>query len=309
MRTRIRVTALPTLIAAGYFAAVPSRLSLAARQSASPAASPMPASNPYADLGLPEITLEFTSISISGMQETLEAGRYLVTIHGEPSEEDFGFGTLFLRLPDGMTVEDAMAEAGGSPEGPPAFLFDSLLPGGPAIMADTGQSSAQAVIDLEPGDWIVAGQGLSQPPVPFTVTGEMPAELPEPESTVTVSMREMMFEFSDGGLTAGENLLRIDNVGEQVHQIEVEKLPEGTTRETIENTLQWEMTGTPVADVLDFSQIQFVGISGFQSAGTSMWMPLSLEPGIYGIFCFLPDEESGMPHAFMGMWDLVEISG
>jgi hypothetical protein len=164
------------------------------------------------------------------------------------------------------------------------------------------------VVDFEAGNWMVAGAALAQPPVPFTVTGEMPADAPEPENTVTISLGEMAIQVTEGELAAGENLLRIDNIGAQVHQIEVEKLPDGTTRETVENTLAMEMGGTPAADVLDFSAIRFISITGYQSAGTTMWTSLTLEPGTYGIFCFLPDVDSGMPHAYMGMWDLFEIT-
>lgn len=298
MKTRTRVTAIPALLAAGATLAMPR--AIFARQ-----ASPEAAANPYADLDLPEITLEFTPDSISGMPESLEANRYLVTIHGEAG---VGFGTMFLRLPEGMAMEEAFAQAGASPDGPPAFYYDATLAGGPTVMAQSGATSAVAVIDLPPGDWFVAGGALEQPPVPFTVTGEMPTDLPEPKSTVTITLDEMSITFSDGELVAGQNLLRIENVGDQPHFTEIELLPPGTTRETIENTLEWEMTGTPPADVLDFSQVRFVATSGDQSGGTTMWMPAELEPGLYGIFCFIPDSESGMPHGFMGMWDLFEIS-
>jgi hypothetical protein len=102
----------------------------------------------------------------------------------------------------------------------------------------------------------------------------------------------MAIEIAEGELKAGENLLRIDSIGAQVHQIEVEKLPDGATRETFENTLAMEMGGTPAADILDFDEIRFISITGYQSAGTTMWTSLTLEPGTYGIFCFLPDVES-----------------
>ena len=94
----------------------------------------------------------------------------------------------------------------------------------------------------------------------------------------------------------------------QIHQIEVEKLPENTTEETVLATFEWEKSGT-VADMLDFENIQWVAFSMDQSGGTSMWMELELDPGRHGIFCFLPDAETGMPHAYMGMWTLIDVAG
>lgn len=301
MNTRTRVTAIPALMAAGATMALPG--AIFARQEATPA----PSANPFADLGLPELTLGFTMEAISGMPESVEAGRYLLTINGDPPMEAWAFGAMFLRLPDGMTFEDAMAEAMANPNTQPPFYFDSHLAGGPTIMAGSGKTTAYGVIDLPPGDWFVAGGALMQPPIPFTVTGEMPQELPEPSSDVTITLGEMVIEITEGELKAGNNRVRIDNIGAQIHQIEVEKLPEDTTEETVLATFEWEKSGTPVADILEFENIEWVGFSMDQSGGTSMWMELELDPGRHGIFCFLPDAETGMPHAYMGMWTLIDV--
>lgn len=301
MKTRMRVTGIPALLAAGATMALPGAVS--SRQEA----TPEPIANPYADLGLPELTLDFMMDSISGMPESIEAGRYLLTINGEPPIEAWAFGAMFLRLPDGMSYEDAMAEAMANPDRQPPFYFDSHLAGGPTIIAGSGKTTAYGVIDLPPGDWFVAGGALMQPPIPFTVTGEMPEELPEPASDVTFTLGEMTIEISEGELKAGKNLVRIDNIGAQIHQIEVEKLPEDTTEQTVLNTFEWEKSGTPVAEMLAFENIEWVAFSMDQSGGTSMWMELELEPGRHGIFCFLPDAETGMPHAYMGMWTLIDV--
>src|SRR5690349_8630800 len=125
MRTRARVTAIPALLSAAVLAQLPGALRAVAHEGhATPEAA---GSNPWADLGLPELTLAFTSSEVSGMPESVAAGRYLVTITGEPSAEDFAFSPLFLRLPDGMTLEQAMEEAGANPDAPPAFYYDAVL--------------------------------------------------------------------------------------------------------------------------------------------------------------------------------------
>lgn len=305
MNTRTRVTAIPTLLAAGAFASLPSMLTTVAAQHAHGDATP--AASQWGALGLPTLDLNYTTEAIDGMPESIEAGRYLVTVHGEPTEEDWGFGTLFVRLPDGLTFDAAMAEAGANPDAPPAFYYESVLAGGPVLLAATGASSATGIVDLPPGEWFVAGSALSQPPVQFTVTGELPADLPEPKSNVTFTTSEMAIDQTAGKLVVGENLIRVDNAGEQPHFIEFQKVPDGATLENIEATLQMEMGGTPESEPLDFANITVVGVSNDQSTGTSTWVTMQLEAGTYTALCFVADRETGMPHAYMGMYTVFTV--
>jgi hypothetical protein len=96
MNTRARVTAAPALLAAGAVVSLPGFLKVAAASQASPAAAEVAA---WSELGLPELELHFTSTEATGMPESVEAGRYLVTIHGEPTPGEGAFGTLFLQIP------------------------------------------------------------------------------------------------------------------------------------------------------------------------------------------------------------------
>src|SRR5690606_41575127 len=59
--------------------------------------------------------------------------------------------------------------------------YESLVPGGPVILASSGATSAVGIVDLQPGEWVIAGSAMAQPPSPFTVTGEMLADLPRSE--------------------------------------------------------------------------------------------------------------------------------
>ncbi len=61
------------------------------------------------------------------------------------------------------------------------------------------------------------------------------------------------------------------------------------------------------AGALDFGDIVSVADSAEQSTDTTMWMPLTLEPGTYAGLCFIPDQESGMPHAAMGMYTVFTV--
>lgn len=303
--TRSRITSIPVLAAGMFAASLPLSLKALA-QDASP--EPVAVANPFADLGLPEIELEFTSTEVTGMPESIEAGRYLVIIHGQPTPEEWAFGPMFLQLPEGTTMDDIMAIDPSTLEGPPEFYYNSLIAGGPVILASSGATTAYGVVDLPAGEWFVSGSGMSQPPSPFTVTGEMPADLAEPEAGVTLTIGEMVIEQSDGTFVVGENLVKVENVGAQPHFVELSKVPDGTTVENIEATIAGFMGGTPEAEPLAEEDFAAVGFSNEQSGGTAQWATMTItEPGTYAAMCWIPDPETMMPHAAMGMYTIIEI--
>lgn len=300
LTTRTRITAIPTLLATGAFASLAGPLAAFARQ-ATPVGV-VAAPDAWTGLGLPELNLTVGAEGVTGLPESIEAGRYLLTVHGEPPSESAPGGVMFLQLPEGMTLDDAMAA--DSSEGPPDFFYDALVPGG-AMITEAG--SSVSIIDLPPGEWVVADSRLTTMPVIVPATGEMPADLPEPESNATFALGEMFIELSEGSLHAGENLIRIVNDGDQPHFVDFNRLPDGTTNEQIAATIEGEMSGTPGADAIDVNDVVFVTSSGDQSSGTTMWMQLTLEAGTYAGICWFPDRETGMPHAAMGMHMVFEV--
>jgi hypothetical protein len=43
------------------------------------------------------------------------------------------------------------------------------------------------------------------------------------------------------------------------------------------------------------------------SAGRTAWLVVDLAPGSYLAACFVPDRDSGAPHAFLGMLDVFTV--
>ncbi len=43
------------------------------------------------------------------------------------------------------------------------------------------------------------------------------------------------------------------------------------------------------------------------SMGGAEWIPVDLEPGTYVLDYFVPDIQSGIPHAYLGMYDVVTV--
>ncbi len=288
-----------------------------------------------ADLGLPTLDVNVGAAGYEGIPESLGAGRYLVTL---TVAEDFGGfgGSIEFAQPVGVSPEEFIAASAppneegdaaavaGTPElapnatpaeggegmgGPPAFFFESVFAGGTSAMA--GQSS-QVVLDLTPGEWVASAGGdpdQPQEPVIFQVTGEMPADLPEPESDATLTMGEYVIGVTEGELAAGSQVIEVENTGAQPHFIVWFQGPDDLTEDEVEAVLQSDMTGTPAA--VDFNPDEDLIpllFTATQSTGTSIWIPVDLEPGTYGLVCFFPDISDAMPHAYKGMYTIVEVA-
>lgn len=294
---------------------------------------------------LPTLDITVTADTYEGIPESLEAGRYFVAITAGEDTGEFGAGVAFLQ-PAGMTGDEFItmlgemmgppdesgvgsaaatpmeggageaspAAAGGEMMGPPPFLFESTMAGG--AYAPPGQT-VHVVLDLTPGSWVAWGDDPSAPQMPlaFEVTGEMPADLVEPESTATLTMSEYAIEVTEGELTTGSYVVKIDNDGAQPHFVGIVKVRDGLTEDQLMTALDEEMqagmTGTPTvySDFNPDEEAEDVAFSGTQSNGTSQWIELAdVQAGTYVLICFFPDIQDGMPHAFHGMYAIVEVA-
>jgi len=324
---------LTTTLGGAMLAVSAGRVMPAVAQEATPGAA-----SPFAELGLPTLDVTVTGTGYEGIPDSIEAGRYLVTITaGEDTAETGGGGVAFLQ-PAGMTGDEFItmlgelsgppdesgegaaaatpidggaaspAAEGGEMDGPPPFFYESVLAGG--AYAPPG-ASAEVVLDLTPGDWVAWGDDPEAPqaPVAFTVTGEMPADLVEPESSATLTLGEYVIKVTEGEITTGSQVLRIDNIGAQPHFVFAGSTTVGVTDAEVEAVLEGDLTGTPAA--VDFDpDTDFMPVfnTGTQSMGTSQWVFVPEVPaGQLLLLCFFPDLADGLPHANHGMYTLIEI--
>ncbi|MDQ3656309.1 MAG: hypothetical protein M3457_14685 [Chloroflexota bacterium] len=285
-----------------------------ARQDATPVSG-------FANLGLPTMELTVTGDGYEGVPESVEAGRYLVTLSA--SEDSPEGGTVSFVQPSGLSPEEflatlsdqseatpvATAEAspGASPvAAAPTASFDAIWAGG--TFAESGQTS-QVVVDLTPGEWLVYGESPTDEPTVFKATGEMPADLPEPEASAALATDEYAIEVTSGELTAGQQIIKVENVGQQPHFISGDLGPAGVTSDQVGAAFEGAAMGTPAPDGFDPStDLTTVFYTATQSPGTVTWHVIDLEPGTYVLACFYPDEQDGMPHASHGMYTVIEIA-
>lgn len=290
----------------------------------------------FDDLGLPTLEVTVLADQYEGIPDTLEAGRYLVTVNASEDVGEFGGGVSFIQ-PSGITVDEflealrGMSEdpesdgAAGTPDTDPAaaespvavdgeedavpdFFFTSRHAGG--VGMEPGES-AQVVLDLTPGEWVAWGDEPSAPwePVRFEVTGEMPADLLEPDAGAVLTMGEYFIDVTEGQLTTGTQIVRVDNVGAQPHFVIAGRSTVDVTEQDILAVLESDMTGTPAA--VDFDpdrDFEDAFFTGTQSTGTSMWIVADLSAGPHILICFFPDLADGMPHAYHGMFTIVDVT-
>jgi hypothetical protein len=289
-----------------------------------------PTSGMFADtMGLPELRVQVTDSGYEGLPAETAAGRYLLTL--EISAADGG-SLNFLQLPEGMSFDDfttMLAGPAASPEAmmgtpgaedmasemeegrPPDWFYQTAIAGGTGAGPE---QTAQAIIDLTPGEWIAwAGYpDAPQPPVALTVTGEAgatPAAGAEPAADVTVTMFEYDFKL-EGTLTPGSHVLAVTNVGAQPHEMFMASAPEAVTEDQIAQILDLEMQGaTPAPESGIPNPETFLPVASMTplSMGKTGWVPVNLEAGTYILVCFVPDIASGMPHAFEGMYEVFTV--
>jgi hypothetical protein len=273
-------------------------------------------------LGLSELQVTLADGAIQAPAE-VAAGTYLVRVDNQL--EGFA-GLSLIGLPEGVSLEDAMmilgpppgaegspaadaaaspeGEGGGEEQGPPPPIFYELIWAGGAF-APPG-ATAEVVVTVNPGQYVLAPDpesGLA--PQTFMVTGEAaaPADIAADQ---TVTLKNFEFEFPEN-VTAGQQVWTVTNTGDQPHEMFITKTPRRLTLEEVDVLLNLPEDEMPPEGFPNPAEFQDVGGVAPISKDQSVSIELNLEPGAYVAICFMPDKETGMPHAMKGMVTIFEV--
>lgn len=104
-------------------------------------------------------------------------------------------------------------------------------------------------------------------------------------------------------ITRDKPLLLKVSVSDQTHEFALLRVPTGTTAAQFLQCL----TGPPSACQLKGAPMDAGGTASI-APGSTHWVELHLAPGTYVALCFVPDINTGMPHAFMGMITAFTVS-
>jgi hypothetical protein len=293
---------------------------VAAAQEATPVVA-LPAA-----LGLPTVPITITDTGFEAPAQ-LPAGRVLLTVTNAATGSPIAADAALVQLPAGTTVADVQAFFGPPPATPttgataspataaggaPSWLYAATWAGGPIV--PPGQTIA-AVVELTPGDWLLLNDSLGAPqqPQPLTVTGTTASPTPPtaPTADVTIRLQEYAFVGLEQGVPAGPQLWQITNTGAQPHFLQLLGAPTGATMDQVRTLLQLPENATPPPgfpygpEAFDFAQPGLAVIS----PGHTAWLALDLASGTYLALCFVPDQQTGAPHALLGMAQLFTVGG
>lgn len=241
-----------------------------------------------------ELTIDVTADGVTAPAEVV-AGPVRVTLlntagitgaDGEPVLPDVA------RVVDGATlaqVEEAMAIADEDPN----LLFEVVQLFGYPFAGD-----GAFYWDLIPGAYGISVTDSNEIWGEFTVIeGESVAA---PESAVTLELDDFAFLMPET-IAAGPQIWEMTNIGEQLHEIIVVRLEEGTSvSDLLEIVMADDSDGPPPFELV-------AGYAPF-SAGIRVWFELDLAPGTYGVICFIPDFAGDFsPHFLHGMARVVTV--
>ena len=209
-----------------------------------------------------------------------------------------------VALDSGKTVGDLM-NAMKNPGPPPAW---ARFVGGPNVAAPTGADTTVAWLTLPAGNYALlcmipdtAGvphfaHGMMRP-LTVTASGATPA--PEPTADIVIHLKDYQFDIT-GTLTAGPHTIRIVNDGPQMHEMLIAQMaPRKKAMDLVNFIEKNHMRGMPPAKP--------IGGATALAPGASEEITVTLTPGNYGLFCFLPGPD-GKDHVLHGMVKDLTIS-
>jgi hypothetical protein len=109
------------------------------------------------------------------------------------------------------------------------------------------------------------------------------------------------YGFGTGGRLRAHGWVRVYNQSDQPHFFVFQRVKDGTTNRQVRRFFHSGAQGNPSWGLK--ANTSSAVISPFRSGR----MHLDLPAGKYVVACFWPDDDTGMPHAFMGMWKLIRL--
>ncbi len=271
---------------------IPSQFRQALAQDATPAAG-----------GYPELTIVSAEYSFD-MPATAESGYNRITLNNQGAEDHHA---IFIRLNDGVTEEQFMEVLmSGDLE---ALANIGAAYGGP--MTNPG-GQGTVVAWLDPGTYEVVCLIPDEQGVPHAAHGmisllevtEGAGAAADPVADGTITLVEMTFDGLPSEVPAGSYLWQVTNGGTQLHEMAIYQLAPGVPAAAVIEGITAPPPASPEAAPAEASgPPPFVAGTGAapMSPGATNYVELDAQPGEYLVVCFVPDAETGMPHAMMGM--------
>lgn len=206
--------------------------------------------------------------------------------------------TLF-KLEGGHNLDDVLAALQA-----PAEPVDWLMAlGGPNAGVPGG--SANATLDLQPGNYVMMCVIPSPDGVPHVAKGMIKAltVTPSPSATVVPLEADVVIDLVDYNfslskpITAGQQTIKVINRGPQDHELVFFKLAPGKTPEDVMAAGE---------DIANYPGEFWGGVSTMAKDQVN-YLTVHFTPGQYLLLCYVPDTADGAPHIAHGMMQLITV--
>jgi plastocyanin len=258
---------------------------------------------PKAPAGPNVVTLTAADFSFGG-PDTIPAGLTTIRLVNQGKELH---EAILVRLGGGHTVAEfqaGMQDMMTHPGPAPAWV---QFAGGPND--DSPGDTSNVTEMLEAGTYVVFCAIPSADGVPhvakgmirtLVVTPSTAAAVAEPASDLTMKLVEYGFQLSRP-LTAGTTAIRVENAGQQPHEVAVAALLPG---KRAKNFVDWELGGEKGPPPTG----KWLGGVGALLPGGHASFSLTLASGNYLLLCFFPDAKDGKAHIVHGMTQEISIN-
>lgn len=226
---------------------------------------------------------------------TLHAGRY----HFHVTTPKGDHALQLFRLRNGYTLQQFGKDAGPAFENGDVAAVDRIDKG--TVMRGGAEATSG-----HPGDAYVALSAATFYAFDFNgnarhqvnVTGKAPQQ---PQKSSSGTFNAYSYGWTTNGTPRANGWVRFVNRADQPHFVVLQHVKQSTTNADVKKFFASGANGNPSWGLKE----------SFDSAAISptheQVMKLNLPTGKYLIMCFFPDYFSGMPHAFMGMWKLIQL--
>jgi uncharacterized cupredoxin-like copper-binding protein len=204
-----------------------------------------------------------------------------------------------VKLNEGVTMDDVGAALATGDPG--ALLQIGSFAGGTGVVDPGSESSADALVDLEEGTYVMLCFIEGPDGVPHLAQGMVEAfevgpadgdagELPDPD--VTVNMVDFGYDANE---LPSSGVVELVNTSEaQAHEMTLLRLAEGKTGQDVGAYFESGASGPP-----PFSAVG--GMQALMPGASQLLVMEDAEAGEYLMICQIPDPADGVPHAAKGM--------
>jgi hypothetical protein len=267
--------------------------------------------------GLPQPLVISTTVTTDGgfsLPAKIHAG--LVTFRiGSP--EDTFHGIQGFSLNPGVTLDQAMADINQALSGVneqealgvQALNRDIVEIGG---VVTSSYAPQEVTVPLTKGTYYFLDLNeINNPPLTphlhtMKVVGDFRMSVPRlPTSVIDATMIDDQPRFKAPATIKHDGTFLGLVTGDELHEIVLRPAVPGTTDAYLDTFYDAVVNGTPRPPS------PWLGSqSGMQSISPGRWaiVHINLPPGLYALVCYVPSDESGLPHTYIGMHKMITLT-